>query len=57
MVKVSKNGIAMLRKQGLGFILSLVQVLSTIITTIDNITSPQHAAKSQSEATNSGEQT
>ena len=32
MVKVSINGIAMLGKKGLRFILSLVQVLSTIIT-------------------------
>ena len=31
MIKVSVNGIAMIVK-GLGFILSLVQVLSTIIT-------------------------
>ena len=45
------------RKQGLRFILSLVQVLSTIITYLDHITTPQHATKSHSKATNSGEQT
>ena len=57
MIKVSVNGIAMIGKKGIGFILSLVQVSSTIITWIDHITIPQHATKSHSKATNSGELT
>ena len=58
MIKVSVNGIAIIgNNNNIGFILSLVQVLSTIITQIDHITIPQHATKSHPKATNSGEQT